>query len=48
MWHEVLFMHGIICVYRKYYIDVKRREDGFDLSGPYHPTEDPNRLRAVS
>ena len=33
---------------RKYYVDIKRREDGFDLSGPYHPPQDPVRLRAVS
>ncbi|EDO43381.1 predicted protein [Nematostella vectensis] len=30
----------------KYYLDVKRREDAFDLSGPYLPAEDPNPLRA--
>lgn len=32
---------------RKYYLDVQRREDGFDLSGPCHPREDPVPLRAV-
>ncbi|CAH3114250.1 unnamed protein product [Porites lobata] len=30
----------------KYYLDVQRREDGFDLSGPCHPREDPVPLRA--
>lgn len=30
----------------KYYLDVQRREDGFDLSGPCHPREDPIPLRA--
>lgn len=30
----------------KYYLDVQRREDGFDLSGPFHPREDPIPLRA--
>ena len=33
--------------FRKYYLDVQRREDGFDLSGPFHPREDPIPLRAV-
>lgn len=37
---------GVIC--RKYYLDVQRREDGFDLSGPCLPKEDPVPLRAVS
>ena len=32
---------------RKYYLDVQRREDGFDLSGPCHPRDDPVPLRAV-
>lgn len=32
----------------KYYLDVRRREDAFDLSGPYLPKEDPTPLRAVS
>ena len=32
---------------RKYYLDVQRREDGFDLSGPCYPREDPVPLRAV-
>ncbi|KAL9988547.1 hypothetical protein ACROYT_G003004 [Oculina patagonica] len=30
----------------RYYLDVQRREDGFDLSGPFHPREDPIPLRA--
>ena len=32
---------------RKYYLDVQRREDGFDLSGPQLPQQDPVPLRAV-
>lgn len=32
---------------RKYYLDVQRREDGFDLSGPRLPQQDPVPLRAV-
>lgn len=32
---------------RKYYLDVQRREDGFDLSGPQLPEQDPVPLRAV-
>jgi hypothetical protein len=35
-------------MFSKYYLDVKRREDAFDLSGPYLPKEDPTPLRAVS
>lgn len=35
-------------VCRKYYVDVKRREDAFDLSGPYLPHHDPVPLRNVS
>ena len=31
---------------RKYYLDVQRREDGFDLSGPQLPQQDPVPLRA--
>lgn len=34
--------------FSKYYLDVRRREDAFDLSGPYLPKEDPTPLRAVS
>lgn len=30
----------------KYYLDVQRREDGFDLSGPCLPQQDPVPLRA--
>lgn len=30
----------------KYYLDVQRREDGFDLSGPQLPQQDPVPLRA--
>ncbi|KAK3752041.1 hypothetical protein QZH41_019391, partial [Actinostola sp. cb2023] len=30
----------------KYYLDVKRREDSFDLTGPYLPQGDPIPLRA--
>lgn len=30
----------------KYYLDVQRREDAFDLSGPYLPKEEPVSLRA--
>jgi len=38
---------SVVFPFRKYYLDVQRREDGFDLSGPFHPREDPIPLRAV-
>ena len=38
----------IIIVYRKYYVDIKRREDAFDLSGPYLPKEEPMPHKPVS
>lgn len=47
---QVYLLSIIIAVwfcFRKYYLDVQRREDGFDLSGPCHPREDPIPLRAV-
>ena len=37
-----------MCVFsRKHYIDLKRREDGFDLSGPFSPQLDHPPIKAV-
>lgn len=44
--HRILT--NVFIIYRKYYFQVKRLEDGFDLSGPECPKLDHPPLKAVS
>lgn len=38
----------VVCVLRRHYIDVERREDGFDRSGPLNPLGEFTSTRGVS
>lgn len=45
---EILFWWDQYHLFRKYYFDVKRLEDGFDLSGVNSPQLDHPPLKSVS